>query len=598
MKPSLFRKIWLSNALLIVVMVTILTTAVFVSWREHYISLKKEHLGTALEGLRGETQWRLSNYSIQRTARGDKDELQSWVRNTGKRMGIRITIIDQSGLVLADSQESPGAMENHGDRPEFKSALKVGTGSSIRYSYTLQTPMIYLAISVLPDSLSGSYILRGSHYLSDIDKILNNLKYKILVFILLLLGISLSFSALLTKNITAPIKELLMAVDSAAKGKFRVQRHHKGNDEISSLSSNLRSMVEKVEATIRTTVESREELNNLISAVHSAILLIDMEGRIQVANKSFIDLINGNEIEGRFYWEAIRLGQLNSIIRERLEKKDETNSNIDYRKKVYRINAKYLPDTNHVLAVLDDVTEFRKLEQVKKDLIANASHELRTPLTVIKGYIEAIHESNSEDRKKFLSIIERHTERLISMVNDLLSLSRLEDSDYKSDLEEVNLSELVLQICSSFEEMVKTKGLELKKEISDNVYLQDGNRFELEQLTMNLIENAIKYTETGYIKVGVMLSPGEFVELSVVDTGIGIDHRLQSRIFERFYVVDPSRSKEQGGTGLGLSIVKHIAQKMNATIRLDSQLDLGTSFFIRFQIKPTLAASHELNRQK
>ncbi len=589
MRQSIFQKIWLTNAFLIAFVLAVLSVFVFLGVRDHYLSLKTEHLKTALEGLRSEVTSRLSaqpsisKNNVNKT--NASRSLQSWIHTAGERMNLRITLIDENGVVLADSMKSPEFMENHSDRPELKISQEEGFGSSLRYSYTLQARMLYLAILLQPGNTKHRYYLRGSLFLKEIDELSSDLELKILLIVLILLFLSLSLSAWLTKNLTTPIKELMTAAASVAAGNFNINIHSKGNDEIATLSLNFKMMVERIQSLFQEAIEKKEEMHNLIASIHDSILLIDRTGLIRIANKSVYRLLGVSSLEGRQYWEVIRLGQLNTLIRGRLNLKDEALAEIQYRERFLDSKAKYLPDVGHVLVVLHDITEYKHLEQIKKDLIANVSHELRTPLTAIKGYVETLRDEYPGAGEKYLSIVEKHTDRLIFMVRDLLTLSKLERPVSAPSMEQVELSTVLQQIAFSFEKQAADKKIQLIKEIDSGIIIRNSDQQQIEQLVINLIDNAIKYTEQGSVTITLKQITEENtlkICLQIKDTGIGIAEKNLTRIFERFYVVDPSRSRNHGGTGLGLSIVKHIAQNLDATIELVSQPGKGTQFTVLF----------------
>jgi len=251
------------------------------------------------------------------------------------------------------------------------------------------------------------------------------------------------------------------------------------------------------------------------------------------------------------------------------------------------VSAAYLPSQNETVLVFHDITGIKNLERIKKDFVVNVSHELRTPLTAIKGYAETIEETDTENLK-YLEIIKRHTDRLINIVEDLLVLSELEEKELISMGDTFHLESVIDQVLKMFEGKLKTKNLKLSLEVQKDLPPVRGDLMKMEQVLINLVDNAIKYTEKGQITISLRMRDGS-IELKVKDTGIGIPAEHLPRIFERFYTVDKSHSRRVGGTGLGLSIVKHIVHLHGGSINVESEPGMGSTFTIRY---PTTHVHH------
>jgi two-component system phosphate regulon sensor histidine kinase PhoR len=252
---------------------------------------------------------------------------------------------------------------------------------------------------------------------------------------------------------------------------------------------------------------------------------------------------------------------------------------IQINNKYFIVNISLIERTDDILISLFNITDMEKTYIMKRDFIANVSHELRTPLTSIKGFIETLEEEVDSNNMRYVDIIKKHTERMIRVVNDLQILSKFEALENKIKLEKVDLKNIANNVILILRKKAERKGLELRVEIDDDVTSIDGDEFEIEQMLINLIENAIKYTEKGFIKLDIG-DENNRINIEVSDTGIGIPDNDIDRIFERFYVVDKSRSRETGGTGLGLSIVKHIINSHNGDIMVYSKVGQGTKFVI------------------
>jgi two-component system, OmpR family, phosphate regulon sensor histidine kinase PhoR len=276
---------------------------------------------------------------------------------------------------------------------------------------------------------------------------------------------------------------------------------------------------------------------------------------------------------------------LSKMVTELIEEKKNFTTEINMSNKNYLCTGTAIEKKDKLVLIFHDITSSRKLAQVKRDLITNISHELRTPLTSIKGYIETLEDADDKEREKYIQVIRRNTERLISMVNDLLILSELENEGRKLQIEEVDLKELIANIIKIFEPSINDKQLKFILDIQEDIPHIEADIYKIEQLLINLLDNAIKYTEKGEITISSYMLPTNKVQIEIKDTGIGLKKEDFNRIFERFYVVNKARSRQQGGTGLGLSIVKHILILHKGEIEVDSQLGVGTKFVITLPIR-------------
>jgi len=352
--------------------------------------------------------------------------------------------------------------------------------------------------------------------------------------------------------------------------------------EASKISVEFQHMLDKIRSDFVSLSEKIKEYEMIISKILDPLFVLDDEGRIVFFNDSFRSLIGNNIRVGQYYWEAIREPTFTEFFNEHTsrikENKTEIRKELKLKSKHFDVTGSFVRVTGERFYIFRDVTPLVEVERMKRDFISNLSHELRTPLSAMKGFIETLESDDSIKERSYVEIIKRNTERLIRMVNDLLTLSRLEEGYSLAEFEEVDLRAVVEPVLKLFERRIQEKGLDLIVDIGEDVKIR-GDRFQLEQLFINLIDNAVKYTEKGYVKVQVKRE-NDSVLINVEDSGIGIPEKHQSRIFERFYVVDKSRSKRHDGTGLGLSIVKHIVMLHNGTIKLRSSPGEGSEFSI------------------
>jgi len=571
MKRSIFLKIFHGYLLIIFLLFVSILLFAFHTIKNHYIdtlAYNLEKLGIALEP-------RIIPFlETQRY-----EELDSLVKKLGGKIDVRITIVDREGLVLADSEKDPQKMENHRDRPEIREAFRGETGKSMRYSITMKENMLYVALPIEKDGKIVG-VLRESLFLKQIHNLLNKLKTRVFFISLFIVIFSVLGALFISRTLCLPIKKLSKASETLASGNFDVRVFLKNRDELRELADNFNYMAEKINETFTDLNLQKEELRNIISSIQEGLMVIEKSSRITRVNESIKKIIHAEEIEGKLYWEILTLKsvKLSDLIKKAMEMKMSIKEEVEIDDKIYLCGITYVVAKDEIIVILYDITELKKYEKMKRDFVANVSHELRTPLTAIYGYLETLEEDAKDIQKDYVQIIKKHTQRLTNIVQDLLILSELEQKR-KIEFEYVKLKKIVENVLTIYERKAIEKGLKLKLTIEDNIDKIKGDSFQLEQLLINLIDNAIKYTEKDCIEI-LASKEKDFIKLEVRDTGIGIPEKDLPRIFERFYVVDKSRSRKLGGTGLGLSIVKHIVMLHNGKIDVKSTQGKGTIFTI------------------
>ena len=523
--------------------------------------------------------------------------LNSLSRDLGTKTNTRITIIDLSGKVLGDSHEEPSRMDNHADRPEFRNALQGETGMALRFSNTLKEQMMYLAVPIIrEDKLSG--VVRTSIPITFIDQALRTIEFKIggvgLAVALLAAGISLMVS----RRISNPLEQMKNSAESIARGEWKEHLSLKTDSvEISALSNALNQMALQLEDRIKTITSQSNESEAVLSSMVEGVLAVDAAENIIRLNKAAGKIleIKPENAEGRPIDEVVRNSHLREFIERTLSgiENVETDLTIGNKNEIFlQAHGAALKDMQEksigAVIVLNDVTRLRRLETVRRDFVANVSHELRTPITSIKGFVETLQQGaleNREEAERFLEIMSKQVERLNAIIEDLLSLSRLEQDS--GTLEIAMEKTKVLPILESVIRDCENKTL--KKNTS--IKLNCPNELEvfanpplLNQAVLNLVDNALKYSEQGgEIKVQALSTETETV-IEIQDWGCGIDSSHLPRLFERFYRVDQARSRQLGGTGLGLAIVKHIAQVHRGRVSVNSTLGKGSRFSIHLSI--------------
>lgn len=534
--------------------------------------------------------------------------VDSLCKAIGKTIKSRITVIEPSGLVLGDSETDPDRMENHAHRPEIKAAIKGETGVEQRFSPTLGYPMLYVAIPVMHEGKVKA-VLRLSEPLQQIKKHTRHFYINVgLASVTALLLIALA-SMSIARTLSKPVLEMKNGAERIAGGDLDFRLKIPEIEEIRGLAQALNVMAESLGDRIRTITCQKNELDAILSGMSEGVLATDVHERIITINPAAAEFlaIPVKSAKGKWIHDIIRNSSLQRFLQNILNSDSmlETSFTLPGRTGERYINAKgknlgllgSSPDG--VLMVLHDVTRVKRLEEVRKDFVANVSHELRTPLTSIKGFVETIYHGDyclPPDVQKFLEIISKKTDRLCSIVDDLLTLSAIE-REYEQ--QEIQLEPTVIK--AVLEGAVRTcfakaesKNIRLELKCKEDLEAVT-NADLLEQAVSNLIDNAIKYSHEGK-SVSIMGEKSrEELIISVIDEGIGIPKEHHQRIFERFYRVDKARSRRMGGTGLGLSIVKNICFSLGAKVTVESEVGKGSLFRIILGEKKSVSGSSVLN---
>ena len=517
---------------------------------------------------------------------GAEESLYSSFNSMAENLNSRITLVDASGKVLYDSQYDHSTMPNHANRKEISEVLAgAASGKTIRYSSTFEGEMLYMAVPVESDGVLYG-VLRLSMPVSEINIFtMQTLKNIAAVFIFVIL-ISFFAAYFISKKMTSGIYAMQDAVLKMSKGDLKVKAFVESDDEIGELAESFNKMSEEIEKLFKEVRESKEMLDKVLTSVSNGIVLVDKDYKTILFNKQFKNIFT-DAAEGRFLWEYFR----DRTLEANLEKiKDIKESFIiaetEFDKKVLEYTISEVKSEDKFVISVKDITGVKNLENFKKDFISNASHELKTPITAIAGFVETLEQENSpEESKRYIEIIKKQSQRLSNIVNDLLSLSYFENTP-EIEKKDIQLQKIINNTADFYRKKISGKDIEIKTHIEDGLKTVYANELNIEQLLINLVDNAVRYTEKGEIIIKALNDKsGDFVEISVSDTGIGIPQKHIARLFERFYVVDKSRSKKTGGTGLGLSIVKHIVHIHNGKIFVESTEGKGSIFYIKLPIK-------------
>ncbi len=545
------------------------------------------------------------------------DQLASWDRladELGARAAARVTFIAEDGRVLGDSNVSLADLhrvENHGGREEVVSALSQGTGSSLRLSATVNRRMLYLARRAALHN-GATIVVRAALPLTEVEEAVDRLRWLLLGGSLLALGVAVMLSTLTTQMIGRSLQSIARAARQIAQGDLDVRIRPETSDEIGQLAATLDQLADSLSTTLRALRSERDRLERILEAMEEGVLVVGPDRTITMANPAARVLLlsdaqastdararrahAASRLEGRSLLEVVRSADLDGIVEQTLQRKEPASGEVAIdrpRARRLLVHAAPLPgQAPGGLAVLVDVTEIRRLEAVRKDFVANVSHELRTPLTAVRTAVETARATLNQDpgeADRFLAIADRHAERLTALVRDLLDLSRVESGQLDLEIGPVAAPEVAEEVLAVFGEPAARRRLTIASDFPDDLPLVLADWEALVQVLTNLVENAIKYCEEGGTVTVSGRTGGLGVQVLVRDSGPGIAAKHLPRLFERFYRVDPGRSRERGGTGLGLSIVKHLCEAMGGTVSVESQPGRGSTFTVDLPVAPAEA---------
>ncbi|NSW89838.1 MAG: HAMP domain-containing protein [Firmicutes bacterium] len=529
---------------------------------------------------------------------------------------IRITFIDSEGRVLGDSEADYHTMENHLNRKEIQEAIHGSMGKDIRFSNTLNMDFLYIAFPVKEIKT----IVRLSVPLTQIQKIysiiLNYEFLGLLASITLTLIVTLRFSS----SITDPIDELILKSGEISSGNYKVRAEIKSRDEIAQLAETFNNMASQLEKTVYDLKDRNLKMDTILNNMTDGIIAVDKNSTVVLINSVAYRLFNisfseEEVITGKKFVEIVRNTQVNKMLNETLKNRVVLSEEINMGysgNKVYRITtvpvqaelkseqigendesfifgeSTFSEFSHGAVISVQDITNIKKLEQIRTEFVSNVTHELKTPLTSIRGFVETLRNGAVNDKEvadKFLEIIDIEAERLYTLINDILQLSEIESRKSDINIETFNIKHTIDECVEILKPEADRKGIVLQTENVDDKLLMNANKDRIKQMLINLVDNGIKYNITGgSVFISAYREEGCLI-IRIKDTGIGIPEEHLPRIFERFYRVDKGRSRSMGGTGLGLSIVKHIVNLYNGDINVRSQIGQGTEFIVRFPYK-------------
>ncbi|MDU1844249.1 MAG: ATP-binding protein [Niallia nealsonii] len=509
------------------------------------------------------------------------------VKEYSEALDVQITIIDDSGEMLFNEGELQTETEYENQVQTLLSNEKVNAVS------INGNPNFHFYQQELTDEEGRQgYLLIGAK-VEEIENAYQHINWIIFSSFLFSFLVIYLIGYKLIYRYTRPIESATKVAIDLANGNYHARTYEDRVDETGVLSSSLNKVAKDMQEMVKAQEIQEDRLGTLIESISSGLLLIDSRGYINLINKSYKDIffVRSADYLYKQYYKVIPYRQVTDLAEEIFMTEHkvirEMALEIQNEKKSFQVYGVPIIGTNDrwmgILLVFNDITELKKLEQIRKDFVANVSHELKTPITSIKGFSETLLDGAMEDREtleEFLRIILKESHRLQTLIQDLLDLSKLEQHHFALNKEEFNLVEILNKATKMLEGRAEAKNIKLKFPQSNEVIQMEGDRSRLTQVFLNLITNAVIYTPNdGEINVYVVKKKKK-IEVKIQDTGIGIEQDEIPRIFERFYRVDKARSRNSGGTGLGLAIVKHLVELHRGTIQVESEMGVGTTFTV------------------
>ncbi len=553
------------------------------------------------------------------------DDIAGWdslADSLGQTAHARVTIIRRDGKVIGDSEvETPdlARVENHAGRPEVIEAYQHGHGTSSRWSATIHERMMYVAEPFGPPAAPIG-VVRMAMPLTEVSTAVRHVRVIILVATALALAVAIFMSTLAASWVAQSVRRFTSVAQRMAGGDLTAKTEVNGRDEIAELARALNQLGASLSATLDRLRSERDLQERILFNMREGVVLVDANGRIALVNPAALEMLlpgNGRRLRASFgrapggdglgslasasVLEVIRSADLHALFESARATGESRIAEIEVFPAVVagaasggasgggrplRLLCHVTPVAGEVagtLGVLMDVTDIRRLETVRKDFVANVSHELRTPLAAIASSAETLRHGAGNDpvaSDAFIDIIERNAARMKALVEDLLDLSRIEAGELQFRMEPIDVGALVEHVAATFRRKAEERRILLLTEMAPSVPCVEADRRAFEQILINLVDNAVKYSqEGGTITVGAAVESGG-VRIAIRDTGPGIEPRHLPRIFERFYRVDSGRSRDLGGTGLGLAIVKHLTEAMGGTVGVDSAIGHGSTFSV------------------
>ena len=522
---------------------------------------------------------------------GPNQEVQERIIRLGDQVNTRFTLVDRTGVVLADSKRNDLAavaeMDNHASRKEFVKAKRSGEGYSRRNSSTVGIPYSYCALAVRKEGEFIGYV-RAAQPLATALQEVADIRSLIWLVGTMVGCTGLAVTYLLTRRIVQPIQSLTAATENIVRGDFPLHIGVQSEDELGKLARSFEQMSNELSSRENQLRESNQRQRAVLGGMIEGVLAVDDKEHVLFANKMAGEILgfDADQVEDRGLMEVVRSNDLREIVQRAFATKMLVQGETEWKSDALltlEVHATPLPGDPcpGVVLVLDDITELKRLEGLRQQFVANVNHELKTPLSAIKAYTETLMRGALDDKEnagRFLGRIDEQADRLNALILDMLALGRIEAGEAVFDLVNIPLSRVVGSCLADYETRAKAAQVTLQDEIGDCPLQVHADEESLLQILNNLLDNALKYTPANGSITLRCRKQDEEVLIEIADTGVGIAPEHHDRLFERFYRVDKARSRELGGTGLGLSIVKHLCQAMGGSVSVESTPNKGSTF--------------------
>lgn len=523
----------------------------------------------------------------------NKIDYNSMAQKFSSQLGSQITFLDEKGNVIADSYNNSQSFKNEMDKPEISNSLNNQFAVSDRFDKDTGEKFLYVAMKPVK-VYDKNIIVRLAVSLREFDNLNRVFLSCTLISILLGVIVAIVIGFFLIENIMGPLNKLNKAAKKISRGYFNYKVKINTKDELQELAHSFNQMSSSISGAISQLNHKNAELNSILNSIIHGIVVIDQKWNTILLNPSVKKMFNwAEDADGKYNLKSvIDSEELAHLIQKTFDTEKPIQEEIILKNdKIFKISTnlisydtKCAKDEKNITIVFEDITEIKHLEMMKSEFVANVSHELKTPLTTISGFVETLKKKvyyDEEKRNRFLSIIDEEVKRLRRLIEDILLLSKLENKANKENLEKINIYRELDEIVYMLTPRANEKNISIDMFIKKNFSFYVCNRDWFKQMIINLLDNAIKYTnDNGGVKINSYIKES-YVYISIKDSGIGIPKEDMPRVFERFYRVDKSRSRTQGGSGLGLAIVKHIVSEFNGSISLNSKLDKGSEFVIK-----------------
>lgn len=522
---------------------------------------------------------------------------QQKIQHLSDVLETRITLTERSGEIIFDSGEISSSLKSKRHQEIIEDIIKENSNKKDRLEVGGGYDLHYYWKPISKEDKVEGYVFISTE-MEVLKKAYRQIWWLLSVCMVLALIVIIILGTKITSRYTKPVESATKVAIELAKGNYRARTYEEHVDETGMLSASINILARNLQDMVKGQEMQQERLATLIENMGSGLILIDNRGYISLINRAFKDIfrVEPSDFLFQLYYDVIEHKEISQLVEEifmteqKIKKQMLIPLGIDLRH--FEVYGAPIISTNNVwkgiLLVFHDITELKKLEQMRKDFVANVSHELKTPITSIKGFTETLLDGAKDDPKSleaFLHIIAKESERLQTLIQDLLDLSKIEQQGFQMNIQPFNLVSVLREVITILEKKAGEKGISLKFASADENVFINGDPYRLKQVFINLINNAVTYTpNNGVVSVTVEES-GDSVLIRVKDTGIGIEKHEIPRIFERFYRVDRARSRNSGGTGLGLAIVKHLIEAHRGSISVLSELGKGTVFTIELRKK-------------